>query len=366
MSQITTGKKIFERPVCPFCGLAIKKPSEPATRMPVEMPVGTCSCGAVYACDETGHSLGAAMLEALMYACGLDSDLAAGLLPEDDYLQEIVERYDYVSHLVVPGGALEGRRIRGALFFIRLHEDIQEVTRAEADRIISRTSKVPSGKTTPDPDETTLTKRQVESLVEDYDVDTALKAAAGDRKIVRNLQRLLYSGDPLARKRAADIIGQVCAVIAEKNPGAVSRLLQTLFTAVSDTAAFTWGAFEAIGEIIRCKPGLFGPYASYLSPYLADDTRISQAIEAMERVAETRPELFRKIAFRIIHFLGHKDPSVRGNAVRLIGLLGSSGVEDKLRALLNDRCEFGVYDHGHIRNFSVGELAARALKTPLI
>ena len=122
------GREIIKRPTCPFCGILIERPKELSTRMPGEMPVGSCSCGAVYACDETGHNLGSAMLEALVFGCDLDSDLAWGLLPEEDYREEIVEHYDYVKHLIVPGGFHEGRRISGALFFIRLHEDVQEVT----------------------------------------------------------------------------------------------------------------------------------------------------------------------------------------------------------------------------------------------
>jgi hypothetical protein len=365
MSSSATGKKIFRRPVCPFCGMPIEKPTEQTNRMPVEMPVGFCSCGAVYACDETGHNLGAAMLEALMYACGLDADLASGLLPEDDYLQEIVERYDYLTHLIIPGGAMEGRRIRGALFFIRLHEDVQEVTRPEAEKIISRGIHGQERRKASKPpiSATPLTKRQVEALVEAYDIKAAIEAAPGDKKLVRNLQRLLYSGDMLTRKRAADILGQVCAVIAEYSPGTVSRLLQSLFTAVSDTAAFTWGAFEAIGEIIRCEPGLFGPYVTFLSPYLSDDTRISQTLEAMQRVSERRPQLLQKTAFRLAGFLDHPDPSVRGNAARILGFLGSSDMAGPLKQLVDDHGMLNVYNLGRIQKVSVGKLASEALKT---
>jgi len=364
MSSRSTAKKIFRRPICPFCGMPIEKPTEQATRMPVEMPIGYCSCGAVYACDETGHNLGAAMLEALMYACGLDADLASGLLPEDDYLQEIVERYDYLSHLIVPGGAMEGRRIRGALFFVRLYEDVQEVTRPEAERIILRGAQGRARPKTSDPPTSVipLTKRQVEALVQDYDVNAAIEAAPGDKKLVRNLQRLLYSGDTLTRKRAADILGRVCAVIAEHNPGTVSRLLQNLFTAVSDTAAFTWGAFEAIGEIIRCEPSLFGPYVTFLLPYLADDTRISQTVEAMQRLSETRPQLLQKTAFRLCGFLDHSDPSVRGNAARILGWLGFSEAASQIKQLVDDRTMLDVYNLGRFQRISVGELASEALK----
>ena len=51
------GREIATRPACPFCGHLVERPAE----KPGEMPVGSCTCGAVYAFDETGHSLGTAM-----------------------------------------------------------------------------------------------------------------------------------------------------------------------------------------------------------------------------------------------------------------------------------------------------------------
>ena len=82
------GRDVIERPSCPFCGTLIEKPKELAVRMPHEMPVGACSCGAVYAFDVTGHNLGTAMIEALVFGCNGDWDLAWDLLPEEDYLQK--------------------------------------------------------------------------------------------------------------------------------------------------------------------------------------------------------------------------------------------------------------------------------------
>ena len=101
------GRDIIKEPTCPFCGMPVEKPKELSTRMPGEMPVGVCSCGAVYACDETGHNLGSAMIEALVFGCDMDADLAWGLLPDDDYAEEIVEHYDFVTHCIVPGGFFE-------------------------------------------------------------------------------------------------------------------------------------------------------------------------------------------------------------------------------------------------------------------
>ena len=121
-----SGRDIVEQPTCPFCHLPIEKPEELDTRRPGEMPVGACSCGAVYACDVTGHNLGTAMIEALVFSCNGDWDLAWDLLPEEDYLESQVTNYDCESHLIVHGNAYGGRHIRGTLYFIKLHDDIRD------------------------------------------------------------------------------------------------------------------------------------------------------------------------------------------------------------------------------------------------
>ena len=66
------GRDIVNKPTCPFCGIQIKKPAELDNVAPQEMPVGACECGAVYTCDVTGHNLGTAMIESLVFACNGD------------------------------------------------------------------------------------------------------------------------------------------------------------------------------------------------------------------------------------------------------------------------------------------------------
>jgi len=74
-------------PKCPFCGEPIEPPKEVPSARILEFPRNVCkNCGAVYVYDATGHNLGAAYVEALVFACDDDWDLAWQLLPEEDYL----------------------------------------------------------------------------------------------------------------------------------------------------------------------------------------------------------------------------------------------------------------------------------------
>lgn len=80
---------------CPFCNEPIRMPSVIKTELG-EVVGGDCNCGAVYTCDLTGHNIGEALLDALVFACDNDWN---GLfnLGSNDY-DEAVFNYDINTH----------------------------------------------------------------------------------------------------------------------------------------------------------------------------------------------------------------------------------------------------------------------------
>ncbi|MCL6500144.1 MAG: hypothetical protein K6U07_08995 [Firmicutes bacterium] len=166
-------------PACPFCGQPVERPRELKTRRPGEMPVGSCPCGAVYACDVTGHNLGAAFIEALVFGCNMDWDLAWSLLPGEDYLEKPVEGYDLESHLIVPGGSFQGRRVRGALYFVRLHRDIREATGEGVQKSLAQAAPAAAAAAPCRPAPQRLpTRQEIEEMVRNYQFAPLLHAAA--------------------------------------------------------------------------------------------------------------------------------------------------------------------------------------------
>ena len=358
------GKTLTQPPTCPFCGLLVERPRLLTTHRPGEMPVGTCSCGAVYACDETGHNQGAALIEALVFGCDMDWDLAWNLLPDEDYTHKIVEQYDFITHQIVSGGFFDSRRISGVLFFVKLHADVEEVTAGAVRKRLATAGTAPetAGNAMDAGPKLRLSKQEVEALVREYRVDALVSAARRDPKLIPKLQRLLYSGDDLARKRAAEMLGRTCAVVGERDPAIVARLLQSLFYSITDTAAFTWGAFEAIGAIISRRPDLFAGYVAQLYQYLADDTRRSPALQAIGEVARFRPDLLRKYTLYFIPFFEDPDPAVRGYTAWLMGNLGAAEVRKDLEKLREESCEIQIYGDGTLRKKTVGQVAREALE----
>lgn len=357
-----SGRDIVVQPACPFCGADIKRPKELETRRPGEMPVGTCSCGAVYACDVTGHNLGTAMIEALVFSCDGDWDLAWNLLPEEDYLEAQVTNYDYESHLIIQGSAYGGRSIRGTLYFIKPHEDIREVTEEGVLKQIKRASPLTSGKPAGKRGKKAFTKKEVETLVKDYKIDALLTLATQDHRIIRYLKRLLYAVDDQIRLRAAESLGRVSVVITQTEPGTISKLLQGFFTEVSDTAASSWGALDAAGEIIRNSPKRFAGYIPQLYPYLRDRALLADVLRVLGRISGVRPDLLQKVAHRFLPLLKDPNTTIRGYAIILLGNLGTKEAKTDLSDLMDDSEDLQVYNSGKMETWTISRLAKDALE----
>jgi hypothetical protein len=355
-----SGRDIIAKPTCPFCGMVIEKPGELDTETQTEMPVGKCSCGAVYACDVTGHNLGTALAEALVFGCDGDWDLAWDLLPEEDYMEAQVNNYDLDTHLVIHGGVYQGRRIAGTLYFVRVYRDIPGVTE-EAKKGLDRVAAVSQRSSRKKRERKVLSKKEVAAFVEAYDLNPLLDVAKEDKRIIRDLQRLIYSVDKRLRLRATDALGKVSRVIAEYDPGAISKLLQRLFSASADTASSSWGCLDAIGEIISNSPEQFGGYMPQLYQFAGDRALLAEVLRALGNIGGKRPDLIRKTTYRFIPFLQDPDPEIRGYAAILLGNLGAKEAKDDLTGLEEDSAGLEVYRNGQLEKHTVGQLASEAL-----
>ena len=343
------GKAVADQPTCPFCGRRIDKPKEAGT----ELPVGSCPCGSVYACDVTGHSLGTALVEALALACRGDWETASNLTSDKDYEERQVSHYDLETHSIFHGGVYRGRRISGALLFITLLKGNGDIEHKPPQELPAET--VPASSLIP------LTKKEVESFVKAYDFEPLLAAAEVDKSILIKLKRLLYSADNLLRFRAAEATGKVSAVIARRDQSSVFRFLQGLFSSVTDTAASSWGALDAIGEIISHEPELFSQYIPRLSLLTRERSLLSEILRAMVRIGQIRPDLLGKASCHVITLLKDEDPQVRGQAAILLGNLRVFEAKEDLKGLLDDPCEIELYKGGFIEKRTVGDLAYESL-----
>lgn len=364
------GSQIKTPPRCAFCGAEIERPHDQEQRKLGEFNVGRCSCGAVYASDVTGHNVGSAMIEALVYACGDDWDLAWDLLPDQDYLTGRVENYDEQSHQILEQRHLDGRFVRGVLYFVRLQREIDEIVRLRQPAAAK--SATPGGGFTPpplEPERDPKRRRQradktlVKKLALAGDIDALVDLTFDDLKTLRFLQRLLYTPDEDERWRLAHVIGQVCARLATRQPGAVSDLLHRLFEASSDSAATPWGLVETMGSIIAARPDIYGGFARHLLRYVNHVSTRPQVLWALGEVAAVKPELIRQIPYlQLAPVLNDPDPLIRALTVRILGPVAASEFRSQLAVLVEDQSPVEFYRAGQQQSSTVGRLAAEFLR----
>ena len=363
------------KPWCPFCGMDVGRPTEGTQRKMREFPVGRCECGAVYVSEATGHNIGAAMVECLVNACGDNWDLAWELVPEDDYLTGTIENYDEVTHQVVAKRNLDGRAVRGVLFFVRLHKEMAEV----AERFAAKQAAALEGETpvaasaesgvqlepAPDPKRVRrrADKRTVAQMAQEGDIDGLVRLCLDDHKVLRFLQRLLYDPDPASRYRIAWLLGQVSGRVAGREPGPVADLLHRLFEACADSAATSWGMVEAIGAIIAARPDIYGAFTRHLFNYMGDPGTREAVLWGLGEIAAVRPQLVRQTPFySLFPVLGHSDPVLRGLTLRLLGRIGAREAGLQMLPLQHDSSPITIYEQGRPVDTTVAELYAEATR----
>jgi len=185
--------------------------------------------------------------------------------------------------------------------------------------------------------------------------------ASQDKRILRDIKRVLYSADKLFRWRAAEALGKICAVIAPKDPGPISKLLQGLFTSVSDTAASSWGSVDAIGEIISALPDHFSGFLPQLVQISRDPELLPEVLRAMGKIGETRPDLLRRYSYPMIPLLRNPDSEVRGYAAILLGHLKAYEAKEDLTKLKDDMAPIDIYRAGQTEKTTLHQLATESL-----
>ncbi|MBI5558207.1 MAG: HEAT repeat domain-containing protein [Deltaproteobacteria bacterium] len=361
------------RPWCPFCGQDVNEPREPVQRKMNEFKVGACQCGAVYTSDPTGFNVGSAMVECLVHACDDNWDFAWELTADDDYLTARIDNYDEQTHQVYETKNVDGRKVAGVLYFVRLTRDFAELSKklkthkqATDEKLHKPATKfvIPEMEPARDPKrkKKKANKADIEKMVFAGDIDALVDFSFDDPKTLRFMLRLLY--DPREEKRwfCAHVIGQVCARIATRKPGTVSDLLHRMFESCTDSASTHWGLIEAIGSIIAARADIFGGFARHLLMYRGVPSSRVHVLWAMGAIAEKSPDVVRNTPiYSVFPYVNNPEPLTRGHAIRLLGRINALELKGEIEKQIDDPAPLIVYENGLPVPTTVGELARQAL-----
>jgi hypothetical protein len=361
------------RPWCPFCGQDVNEPREPVQRKMNEFKVGTCQCGAVYTSDPTGFNVGSAMVECLVYACDDNWDFAWELTADEDYLTSLIDNYDEQTHQVCETRKVDGRNVKGVLYFVRLTRDFAELSKNLKDhrqktdeQLLKPATKfvIPPMEPARDPKrkKKKSNKTEIQQLVFAGDIDALVDFCFDDAKTIRFMQRLLYDPDEEKRWFCAHVIGQVCARLATRKPGAVSDLLHRMYESCSDSASTHWGLLETIGAIIAARPDIFGGFARHLLMYRNVPSSRVQVLWAMGTIAEKSPEVVRATPiYSVFPYVNSPEPITRGHAIRLSGRIKAQELKGEIAKQVEDTAQVTIYENGLPVRTTVGDLAREAL-----
>ena len=334
-----------------------------------EFALGSCPCGAVYASDPTGFNVGSLIVECLVHACGDDWDLAWELLPDEDYLTGRIEDYDEQTHQVVETRNLDGRIIRGILYFIRLQAHVAEVVAKQNGKSAAASSGAQPAaakkiEASPDPKRVKkkAKKALVIELVEMRDADGLVSLCFDDKNTLRMMNRFLYEPDDEKRWKIINLIGEVCSRVATRKPGMVSDFLHILFESCSDSAASNWGAVETIGSIIAGRPDIYGSFTRHLLSYIGDPSTQVHVLWALGSIAENRPDMVRNTPFyQMFGLLNSPDSDVQAHMLRLLGRIRATEVAERIKTLENNTVPVTIYENGLPVKTDIGTLAKEAM-----
>jgi hypothetical protein len=348
----------IEEPRCPFCFNRIEQPKELLTRKIVEFPLGVCdNCGAVYVYDATGHNMGAAFIEGLLFACNEDDYLAFSLSYGEDYTDAVIGNYDLISHSITPEKIHNERYIRGVLIFIKLFGEFQEVTGEFVKEKAKTLQPITKNKMRSDK----FSKEKVREYALNNKKNELFLLAEEDSRVLNELQRLLYTPDELLRWRIIELLAQTSKIVSSKRPDLVSKFLSVLLQSAANPGSSAWGAIEAAGAIISANTLILGEFSPALLSFLQQKNLLREVTWAIGRIALIDPELAKYRYKTLLSLLNEDDPVVRGNTAWALGNIGFNDAVDELVKLKEDNSVISIWIDNELKETTVSSLVREAV-----
>ncbi len=286
--------RLPKRPQCPFCDLPLPKPEYVSIGLS-DFEGGICECGAVFVVDVTGYRRGAAFLTALELACGGDTNLALDLIPEEDYQERWLENYDLEEHKIYPEPTSEGKTIRGALCFIKLTEDWEELKKGDRRKYKKKSVISPSYHLERFREK--LNRKKAEEFLLKEDLESAIFYLIAEPYNLNVFQKILYHPEETMRKKAAFVLGKAASELSKIYPEKIHDFLKRLLYVSADTASSPWGALEAVGEIIAETGDRLAFFVKNLIAFLVFPEYRLSVLYALLRIAEKNKEALKKAPY---------------------------------------------------------------------
>jgi hypothetical protein len=191
------------------------------------------------------------------------------------------------------------------------------------------------------------------------------------RSVINALFSFLQSGDPRLKWPSVRCFGAVVSILADKDIESARVIMRRLMWNLNDeSGGIGWGSPEAMGETLSRNPTLAAEYAPILLSYAMEDGNYLEhawlqrgLLWGIGRVLESHRDLFKNAVSHLIRYLDSPDPTVRGLAARVMGLLRVPEACSRLRGLVDDDSRISLDFRGQLGKLRVKDLAEEALTT---
>jgi hypothetical protein len=205
-------------------------------------------------------------------------------------------------------------------------------------------------------------KEEIKKALLEKDFERIARLALADRKVLRMLISLAYDKEDLLCWRAIEAMGKAAGAVAEKDPAAVRDIVQRLIWSVrEESGGIGWSAPEMLGEIVINSQLTCADIPPIIFSFHEEASFLKGVLWAMGRIVHagvTGTEAAYEIAKEA---LNHKDPSVRGLALRAIPGDRVAETADRIKGMMYDEGRCTLYEGHELVETRVGDIAKKVL-----
>ncbi len=213
-------------------------------------------------------------------------------------------------------------------------------------------------------------KHRLREMLLDRDLDGLVDVAVRKRRVLSSLVSQTFDPEPLICWRAVEAMGLAANRIAEDDPDFVREHLRRLnWGLTEESGGICWRAPEAIAEIVRHRPGLFGdfiPIVVFLILNMAEedlDHFRTGILWAIGRLGNLASDHIPAVLPAITSALDDPEPQTRGMAVWCLGQVGRGGLLRDHPDLHSDDGSVDLYEDANITQTTVRQIVQQALRS---
>lgn len=198
-------------------------------------------------------------------------------------------------------------------------------------------------------------KSELKRLLNAKDYEGILELSRTKRNLFGHLVAMTYDKGDVIAWRAMEAIGAITARMSpEEGRTVIQKVLWMLREESGNNA---WSGPEILGEILRANPQPYRDVIPVLVSFHEEEFFRPGTLWAMYRIAMRWPELIEPFSDIAMEHIGSPDPSVRGYAALVLGLLNKTFPE---KTVETDDHTVLYYDGGILIRKPVRELLRMA------